>query len=217
MKSAPKEITFIMLYPCPVCQETLARSAIACTRCGHRFDDYGSFGGFLDAKEERERQEALAARMWQQEQSRKWVLRVLALVVIIIILGGGLVLLQQGLLSRLGLPSLGGPTQSAEAVIQQYYDDVNSQNYQAAYSLWDPQTMSLSEFSDAYKNTEHDDLTIGEVVSQADSTQRVSVTVVATEKTPSGGTRQRRYEGYYIVGQRDSAWKLLDGMLNPTS
>jgi len=107
------------------------------------------------------------------------------------------------------------PTASvAEATIQHYYDDINSQNYQAAYTMWYEQRESLTDFQNGYSHTKQDTLTFGDVAPQTDGTTKVSVIVVAIELTSSGTTRQSTYKGYYIVGQRGNTWKILDGTLS---
>jgi hypothetical protein len=150
-----------------------------------------------------------------------------AAALVIILLGlllvlGAMVLfaVQQGVLGFLaGQGSNGGLTaaQQAQAVVQQYYDDINSQHYGAAYNLWKKtsQTPTLQEFRNGYRDTVHDDITLNNVAVQDDGTVRVSVTVVATERVRVGVTRRSTYTGYYIVGQQNGTWKIWQGRLNP--
>ncbi len=104
-------------------------------------------------------------------------------------------------------------TQQAQALIQEYYNDVNAQNYQAAYNLWKNSQQTYQDFADGYKNTLHDKITFGDPVVQSDGTVKVTVTVVATQKT-SSGPQQTTYQGYYLVEQQnDNSWKIIGGNL----
>ena len=105
------------------------------------------------------------------------------------------------------------PSQQAAVVVQNYYDDINSRNYQAAYSLLGSQFQSshpYAQFSSGYANTVHDNLTAGTVTALSDGTFNVPATVVATEdNVPGPGTHQSTYQGYYIVGQENGTLKIL--------
>jgi hypothetical protein len=207
---------------CPECgRQDLAYTAPACTICGHTFRPYSSFGEYLQAEEERARRDAEIARL-QQWQFIGTMLKLLPYVLFAgLVLLGGVFLLLHNLPSSnsegpnpSNITSSLSPGESATATVQQYYNDINSKNYQAAYKLWDPQSASLQAFTDGYRATLHDDLTLGQVVPLADGTQKVSVTIVATEQTASGGTRKSTYKGYYIVKQHGNTWKFLDGTLS---
>lgn len=209
------------LGECPACQGILAYSAWACPHCGHRFDNYGSFGGYLTAmKEQQEQREAEEAR----RRAKKTFGVFMFFVVALLILGVIILLWYTSQHVSLGSANAAGggsivptpsPTSPAETTIQHYYNDINNRDYQDAANLWYPQTASLANFQNGYSHTKHDTLTFGDTVLQADGTTKVLVTVVATELTSSGGTRQSTYKGYYIVGQRGSEWKILNGTLNP--
>ena len=150
-----------------------------------------------------------------------------AISLVIILLGLLLVLgamvffaVQQGVFGFLtgqGTNGDAAATQQAQAVVQQYYDDINSRHYMAAYDLWKhtPQTQTFLEFKTGYVDTVHDDITFNSVTPQDNGTVRVSVTVVATERVQVGVTRQSTYTGYYIVGQQNAIWKIWQGSLNP--
>ena len=105
------------------------------------------------------------------------------------------------------------PSQQAALVVQNYYDDINSRNYQAAYSLLGSQFQSshpYAQFSSGYANTVHDNLTSGAVTALSDGTFNVPAIVVATEdNVPGPGTHQSTYQGYYIVGQENGTLKIL--------
>ncbi len=134
------------------------------------------------------------------------------------ILGGTavVVLRQNGLLGNGGTPTPPtlSPTRQAQALIQQYYDDINKRDYHAAYNLWgtDPQhpTPTYDQFASGYANTQHDDISFGTITPNADGTVTVDLTILATETT-STGTVKSTYQGSYIVGQQNGAWKLLKG------
>jgi flagellar basal body-associated protein FliL len=104
--------------------------------------------------------------------------------------------------------------QQAQAVIQQYYDDINKHDYTSAYALWKNNQQSLTDFSKGFQNTLNDQLAVNQVTQQADGTVKITVTVSATEKTASGGQKQSIYHGNYVLAQQsDSSWKILNGAL----
>ena len=145
------------------------------------------------------------------------------LLILLVVLGGTavVVLWQNGLLGNGGRPAPPTPTpspsQQAQALVQQYYDDINKRDYQDAYNLWgtDPQhpTPPYDQFASGYAHTQHDDISFGAITPNAGGTVTVDVTIVATETT-SSGTVKSTYQGYYIVGQQNGAWKLLKGNLS---
>lgn len=211
------------LGKCPVCREPLSYDAKLCPHCGHPFDRYGSFEGYLLAMQvERERREAEKKRIRRQEVFHRFLF-IAALILVLACIAAAYFLFRS---SGHSSPSTGStkgantiiqmPTSAsstAETTIQQYYDDVNRQNYQAAYDMWDKQGESLADFQKGYSHTKSDTLIFGDVVSQPDGTTKVFVTVIATELI-SGVTRQSTYKGYYIVGQRGNDWKILNGTLS---
>lgn len=110
----------------------------------------------------------------------------------------------------------GSPEQQAQAVVTQYYADVNNKNYEGAYNLWVPGTnpsQTLADFIKGYQNTLRDDLSITKTAQLNDGTVQVFVTLVATEQTSNGST-QSTYKGYYIAGQQGGTWKLQRGQLS---
>lgn len=215
----------IGLGKCPACRESLSYEARLCPHCGQPFDRYGSFGGYLLAMErEQERREAERERIRRQEALHR-LLFILATIVVVVIIIAAFLLFHGGGSGFLGATGLdaGGAVQTptpvtvtAKNTIQHYYDDVNNQNYVDAYYTWDRQGESLADFQSGYSNTKHDGLVFGDVVSQADGTVKVNVTIYATELTASGGTRLSTYKGYYIMGKRGNEWKILYGTLNHT-
>jgi hypothetical protein len=102
----------------------------------------------------------------------------------------------------------------ARAVMNEYYNDINTQNYQGAYNLWGndfQNTHKLSDFEAGYAHTHHDDLTINSLTPLADGTVSADITIKATEDAASGGTVVSVYHGIYIVGQENGVWKILSG------
>jgi len=143
------------------------------------------------------------------------VLLIILLVLFVIVSGTTLVVLRQnGWLGNSGTPTppTPSPSQQAQALVQQYYDDINKRDYQDAYNLWgrDPQhpPPTYDQFASGYANTQHDDITFGPITPNADGTVTVNLTILATETT-STGTQVSTFQGSYIVGQQDGAWKLL--------
>ncbi len=106
------------------------------------------------------------------------------------------------------------PTQQAQATIQQYYADINSQDYQDAYNLWVSYPDTYNNFKQGFAHTHHDAITLGETIVQTDGTIQVNLTVQATEDATGGGTHVSTYQGYYTVGQQaDGSWKIINGQL----
>jgi hypothetical protein len=106
------------------------------------------------------------------------------------------------------------PTQQAQATIQQYYVDINTQKYQDAYNLWVSYPDTYDQFKQGFAHTHQDAITLGNAVAQTDGTMQVYLTVQATEDATAGGTQIRTYQGYYTVGQQaDGSWKIINGQL----
>jgi hypothetical protein len=106
------------------------------------------------------------------------------------------------------------PTQQAQATVQLYYNDINSQDYQDAYNLWVNYPDNYTHFKQGFAHTHHDAITLGDAVAQVDGTIQVDLTVQATEDASGGGTQISTYTGYYTVGQQaDGSWKIINGQL----
>lgn len=114
-------------------------------------------------------------------------------------------------------PQLSQAETQAQAVIQQYYSDVNQHDYRAAYNLRTDleKKETFPAFRNGYKNTVQDQVTFGQTTTRADGSVKVFLTIQATEAAASGGgTQQTIYKGYYIVGQQsDGTWKIVGGYL----
>ena len=111
-------------------------------------------------------------------------------------------------------PTVLSASDHARAVMVEYYNDINAQNYQGAYNLWGNDFQSTHQFSDfeaGYAHTRHDDLTINSLTPVADGTVSVDITLKATEDTTGGGTVVSTYHGVYIVGQENGVWKIISG------
>ncbi|MDQ2904468.1 MAG: hypothetical protein M3Y81_13050 [Chloroflexota bacterium] len=104
------------------------------------------------------------------------------------------------------------PSQQAQAVIQQYYADINHKDYQGAYNLWWHSSFSYATFANGYAHTQHDDITIDSQTPLPDGTVQVNITINATEDGPTGASPVHSvYQGSYVIGQEGSAWKFLSG------
>jgi hypothetical protein len=103
------------------------------------------------------------------------------------------------------------PVQEAQAVITQYYTDINNKDYHAAYNLWANYPQSYDTFAQGFAHTRHDDIGFGNSTQQSDGTVRVPIVITATSDAASAtGTQQNQYQGYYIVGQQpDGSWKII--------
>jgi hypothetical protein len=105
------------------------------------------------------------------------------------------------------------PVDQANAVVQQYYTDINNKDYHSAYYRWQRNTngQSYTSFERGYAHTVHDDLTITHSAQNGADVQ-VFMTIVATERV-GNHTVQHTYSGYYVVGQVNGTWKILRGYL----
>jgi flagellar basal body-associated protein FliL len=105
-------------------------------------------------------------------------------------------------------------TQQAQATIQQYYNDINNQDYQDAYNLWVNNPETYANFKQGFAHTHHDAITLRDATVQVDGTIQVNLTVQATEDASGGGTQISTFTGYYTVGQQaDGSWKIINGQL----
>jgi len=111
------------------------------------------------------------------------------------------------------------PAQQAQAVVQQYYNDINNTDYQSAYNLWGSSyqsSHSYSSFANGFANTVHDSVTFGTITPLSDGTVQVGITLQAVDNN-SSGTVTHTFRGYYIVGQENGSWKLLSSNIRQTS
>jgi serine/threonine-protein kinase len=111
------------------------------------------------------------------------------------------------------------PAQQAQAVVQQYYNDINNADYQSAYNLWGSSyqnSHSYTSFANGFANTVHDTISFGTITPLSDGTVQVSITLQAVENNSSGGTTTSTFQGYYKVGQENGSWKLLSSNIVKT-
>ncbi len=105
------------------------------------------------------------------------------------------------------------PSQQAQALIQQFHNDINNRNYPAAYNSWGSayqQATDYCSFINDYTNTLHDDVFIEQTTALPDGTVQVESLVNTTEE----GNTQRSYQETYLVGQENNVWKILKGALS---
>jgi hypothetical protein len=106
------------------------------------------------------------------------------------------------------------PSQSAQNTVQQYYDDLNAQNYQGAYNIWLNNQQTFSQWKQGFSNTYHDDLTIGNAVVNSDGSVQVNISLVSYVSVSVGVETHGNYQGYYIVQQQsDGSWKFTTANL----
>jgi serine/threonine protein kinase len=109
------------------------------------------------------------------------------------------------------------PEQMAQGLIQQYYNDINGQDFQAAYQLWSADyrsTHSLQDFEQGFASTTHDDLAFGTATTQSNGNVIVPLTVYATDQS-NNGTTVSAYRGNYTVGNDGGVLRLLRANLQP--
>ncbi len=111
--------------------------------------------------------------------------------------------------------SFSSPDQQARRTVQRYYDAINQRHYANAYSLWGQSyqsSSSYSQFSQGFGTTQHDDVVFQMARQLNDGTVQVSLILYATNKY-NAGSIVRVYQGSYIVGQENGAWKLISSSL----
>lgn len=105
------------------------------------------------------------------------------------------------------------PGQEARAVTRQYYNDLNSRNYQAAFQMWkqNKAPSTYCSFLQGYARTEHIEASVQFGQSQG-SIFKVPLTLVATEVFPT--TREKTtYTGYQELQLVDGLLKIIGGSL----
>jgi len=103
------------------------------------------------------------------------------------------------------------PAQQAQALIQQFHNDISNRNYSAAYNSWGTGFQNSTDYCNfvgGYTNTLHHDVLFQAVNMLPDGTVQVMSTIYSTEETPSGKITTSSQETY-IVGQENNAWKIL--------
>jgi serine/threonine protein kinase len=103
------------------------------------------------------------------------------------------------------------PSQQAQATVQKYYDYWNQGDYPDAYSLLALDYREHHPYNslyDSYIATKHSSIQITNVTSLPDGSFEVELTDTATEENTPGTLTTHVYNGYYIVKQEDSSWKL---------
>lgn len=100
------------------------------------------------------------------------------------------------------------PTEQAKMLIQQYFDDINKQDYPAAYDLLTPrfqQSLPYNTFSRGYAQDSRDDITFSKITENADGsvTVRTSLHVLKKDST----TKNYLWTGL-VVQQPGGVWKI---------
>jgi hypothetical protein len=101
----------------------------------------------------------------------------------------------------------------ARNLIQQYYADINKQDYRDAYNLWGSDfqhSTSYASFAAGYSHTSHVDVSIGQLTPVEDGTISATITILAQEVSANGPVTNT-YAGKYVIGQENGAWKFLSG------
>jgi hypothetical protein len=107
----------------------------------------------------------------------------------------------------------------AITTVNLYYADINSKNYQSAYTRWGSRyrsSISYQTFLQGFANTLRDSLQLGVATQLSDGTVKVPVTVVATVSS-TGSLTVNTYQGYYIVGIEGDQSQLLNASLQLTN
>ena len=101
---------------------------------------------------------------------------------------------------------------NAEALVKQFYLDINAKNYDAAYDLLSAEwqaTQTRDDFTTGYQNTLLDTLTIDGSSVNPDGTVQVNIRLTAEETSDT-----KNYAGYYIVVKENGMLLLMRGKIN---
>jgi hypothetical protein len=104
-------------------------------------------------------------------------------------------------------------TDTARALVTQYYTYINQKNYDAAYDLLSQEwmaRMSRQTFDSGFSNTLQDTLTIVSAEVLSDGTVQVDITLQAQHTDGS----IINYAGYYIVTKENEKLVLLTAKVN---
>jgi hypothetical protein len=107
--------------------------------------------------------------------------------------------------------------QIARQVVRSYYDNINQQKFQEAYNLWGrayQHSYTFEQFAAGFVTTQHDDIVIQKSDQLQDGNVQVEIILYATDKQNAGSIISA-YQGDYIVGPEDGAWKLMKSTLAP--
>ncbi|TMD43433.1 MAG: hypothetical protein E6I93_19515 [Chloroflexi bacterium] len=102
---------------------------------------------------------------------------VLVLILFVLLLASGAIAVYLFII-RPSTPSPPTPSQQAQVVLQQFYDNLNKRDYQSAYNLLGQkfqQGQSFSNFAGGYTHTQHDDITFDSITPLADGTVKVAM------------------------------------------
>jgi hypothetical protein len=105
---------------------------------------------------------------------------------------------------------------TASALIQEYYADINARNFDAAYDLYSTsyqQAHSRQSFVTGFQTFVQDTLTIQGAQTLADGTVEVDITLMAIDNK-NGTQVTTNYAGYYIVIIENGALRILRAKVN---
>ena len=112
-------------------------------------------------------------------------------------------------------PTSPDPIQAAQAVVQQFHNDINARNYPDAYSQWGADYHNMTDycsFVKGYSQTRSDVVIIDNTTQLSNGTVQVLATINATEDTEAG-TTMKVYHEMYNVGQENGTWRIISGTL----
>lgn len=110
--------------------------------------------------------------------------------------------------------ALTGP--NAQALINQFYTDINSKNYDAAYDLLSTnyqKGQSRENFKAGYQTTVSDSWTFGGTQTLSDGSVQVNITLTAIDNK-NGTNVTTLYTGYYIVIKENGQLRIDKGVLS---
>lgn len=100
------------------------------------------------------------------------------------------------------------PTEQAKMLVQQYYDDINKQDYPAAYDLLTPrfqQSLPYNTFASGYAQDSRDDITFNNITENADGSVTVTTSLHVLRKD---STTKNYLWTAHVVQQPGGGWKI---------
>jgi DUF971 family protein len=103
------------------------------------------------------------------------------------------------------------PADHARDVVNEYYDDINQKNYEAAWALVGSpmrEVYTATSFRQGYEATSKIDVTISEVIPEGDEVL-VKTFLLTQERDVYGNPIQKKFSWNATVRQVNNAWKIV--------
>ena len=107
------------------------------------------------------------------------------------------------------------PAQAGRAAVQEYYNDWNNGQYEAAYSILTPGYQKSYPYQRSnYARVQYSCISMGQVTEISSNEVQVDITINQIEELQSGkGTAINVYKGYFLAQQIGDTWYIAPGNL----